>query len=712
MDAQRRTAVWALVLALLPPVGAASAAAPKPRRPARAAANALPRLGPAALTALARGIEGARLVQDSPLGAPALQLPATPVGLALRLPSTFPWTRARFLALDACADGELSGEVLLRFFARDEAEPRLSVSLGLFPRLKTRLAFPLSALDGQTIFLPRTPGRLKGVVSGRRLALSEVDHVELQLKLTAAPQSLFLARVWLSAAEPDYPLPAAPLVDALGQWAAREWPGKTKDEAQLRQDLAAALEAARAAGYPEGWSRFGGTKARSFDATGFFRTQHDGTRWWLVDPEGNGFFSVGLDSVRPGEASGIVPGAEPLFGPLPPRGGPLAAAWGSRSPRWKAESFSFGLANLVRAFGPEWRARWTELTKGRLRAWRFNTVANWSDPEFQRAAPSLPYVIPMPEYPTSAVLLYRDFPDVYSEEFRASARRWAQSLAPFRDDPNLVGYFMRNEPSWAFGANDVASEMLEANPGTATRRALAAWLRERYAGDALAWAKAWDLGLTAFEQLETRLVARAADRSRTAKEDLWAFSKEMVRTYVRLPAEECRKVDPRHLNLGMRYAWISSELLYEAADSFDVFTINSYRMTPPADVIEEVARRTRRPVLIGEFHFGALDRGLPSTGLKGVASQLERGVAYRRYVEAAAANPDVVGAHYFILNDQELLGRFDGENFQIGFVDVCHRPYAELVDAARRAHEAVYDVMQGRTPAFASEARETPRVGF
>ena len=186
----------------------------------------------------------------------------------------------------------------------------------------------------------------------------------------------------------------------------------------------------------------------------------------------------------------------------------------------------------------------------------------------------------------------------------------------------------------------------------------------------------------------------------------------MVGRYVRVPAEECRNAAPHHLNLGMRYAWISSDLLYEAADSFDVFTINSYSMAPPADVIAEVARRTRKPVLIGEFHFGALDRGLPATGLRGVASQEERGVAYRRYVEAAAANPDVVGAHYFILNDQELLGRFDGENFQIGFLDVCHRPYAELVEAAIRAHETLYDVMQGHAPAFATDARETARVGF
>jgi hypothetical protein len=186
----------------------------------------------------------------------------------------------------------------------------------------------------------------------------------------------------------------------------------------------------------------------------------------------------------------------------------------------------------------------------------------------------------------------------------------------------------------------------------------------------------------------------------------------MVKAYVAVPADECRKVDPHHLNLGMRYAWISSDLLYESAESFDVFTINSYEMIPPATVIAEIARRTGKPVMIGEFHFGALDRGLPSTGLRGVASQEERGVAYRRYVEAAAADPSVVGAHYFILNDQEVLGRFDGENFQIGFVDVCHRPYRELVEAATRTHEAMYEVMDGKTKPFDRVAREIPKVGF
>ncbi|HUL78741.1 MAG TPA: hypothetical protein VL691_15865 [Vicinamibacteria bacterium] len=690
--------------ALASVVSAAHASSAPSERP-------LARLNPAALAALARGVEGARVVADSPLGGTALRLPATPPGRALRLPDTLPWERARFLAFDARCDGDFSGEVLVRFFARGEAEPRLSVSLGLFPRLTTRLSLPLSVLDGQTIFVPRTPGRLKAVVTGRRLAPADVDRVEPQLRETAGPQSLDLGMLWLLAGEPEHPLAALPLVDALGQWAEKEWPGKTRDEAQLRADLAAALDEARRASFPEGWSRFGGTMAKTFAATGFFRVQHDGTRWWLVDPEGHGFWSAGLDSVRPGETAAIVPGAEALFGPLPPRDGVFASAYGERSPRWQSQAYSFGLANLVRAFGPDWRALWTELTKGRLQAWRFNTVASWSDADFLRAKPSLPYVIPMPEYPTTSVLLYRDFPDVFAEEFRDRARRWARHLEGYRDDSSLVGYFMRNEPLWAFGANNLAAEMLEANPGSASRHELARRLRAKYATDQ-AWAKAWALGLESIEQVVTDVVPRAADRSPAAKDDLWAFSKEMVKAYVRVPAEECRSVDLHHLNLGMRYAWISSDLLYESAESFDVFTINSYRMVPPADVIAEIARRTGKPVMIGEFHFGALDRGLPSTGLKGVASQEERGLAYRRYVETAAADPNVVGTHYFVLNDQEVLGRFDGENFQIGFVDVCHRPYRELVEAAIRTHEAIYDVVQGKAKPFDRDAREIPKVGF
>jgi hypothetical protein len=128
-------------------------------------------------------------------------------------------------------------------------------------------------------------------------------------------------------------------------------------------------------------------------------------------------------------------------------------------------------------------------------------------------------------------------------------------------------------------------------------------------------------------------------------------------------------------------------------------------------VVEEIAARTNRPVLIGAFHFGALDRGLPAAGRPAVVSQRERGIAYRRYVERAAVAPGLVGVHYALLNDQPVLGRFDGESQQIGFVDVCHRPYRGLVDSASRANESVYLVREGAKEPFAGRAREIPQAG-
>ncbi|MEO0279019.1 MAG: beta-galactosidase, partial [candidate division WOR-3 bacterium] len=314
-------------------------------------------------------------------------------------------------------------------------------------------------------------------------------------------------------------------------------------------------------------------------------------------------------------------------------------------------------------------------------------------------------------YPSTTVMLFRDFPDVFSVEFQEASRRYVQVLKNFHKDPYLIGYFMRNEPLWAFGRHNLAARMLEDNPGSATRRALAQWLQKRY-GSIEALNKAWSVNLSNFDAFVTNLFYRVDFSSPKAAEDLWEFSKEMVRLYVAIPVQEARKVDPYHLILGMRYAWISSELLLVAGESFDVFSINCYNMEPCLSSIEQIAKATGKPVIIGEFHFGALDRGLPSTGLRAVTSQQERGIAYRRYVELAAANPNIVGVHYFTLNDQTVLGRFDGENYQIGFVDVCSKPYEELVEAAKQTNQRLYLICDGKVKPFEKEAQQRVHIAF
>jgi hypothetical protein len=80
------------------------------------------------------------------------------------------------------------------------------------------------------------------------------------------------------------------------------------------------------------------------------------------------------------------------------------------------------------------------------------------------------------------------------------------------------------------------------------------------------------------------------------------------------------------------------------------------------------------------------------------------------YLEDAAADPHCVGVHWFTLYDQSALGRFDGENYNIGFLDVCNRPYDEMGRAAIESHERMYDVAAGRLKAYADAPQYLPKL--
>lgn len=157
-----------------------------------------------------------------------------------------------------------------------------------------------------------------------------------------------------------------------------------------------------------------------------------------------------------------------------------------------------------------------------------------------------------------------------------------------------------------------------------------------------------------------------------------------------------RAVDQNHMILGMRWAWISDPDLVEGWENFDVFSINCYAVDPTSAIQNIVDLGVDLPVMIGEFHFGALDAGLPATGLEGVLSQRDRGIAYRHYCEKAAAHPNGVGCHYFQCYDQFVLGRFDGENYNIGLFDICSQPYPDMMEQIKLCSSEIYEVADGQ----------------
>ena len=94
------------------------------------------------------------------------------------------------------------------------------------------------------------------------------------------------------------------------------------------------------------------------------------------------------------------------------------------------------------------------------------------------------------------------------------------------------------------------------------------------------------------------------------------------------------------------------------------YTIENFYM-PNGQEIDTI--KFDKPILFGEWHVGALDRGMLHPSLRQTKDQNQRAQAYKDYVLGAMRNPNAVGTIYFQYQDQETTGRVgDGENYQIG----------------------------------------------
>jgi hypothetical protein len=132
--------------------------------------------------------------------------------------------------------------------------------------------------------------------------------------------------------------------------------------------------------------------------------------------------------------------------------------------------------------------------------------------------------------------------------------------------------------------------------------------------------------------------------------------------------------------------------------------VNIYRYAPDRATFDRIYALVPRPILIGEFHIGVPERGL-APGLVQAMNQQERAIGYRYYVEQCAAHPALIGTHWFQWLDQPATGRNDGENYNIGFIDVSDRPYAEMVSAAKLTHGRLLEVHSGKALPFSLKPR-------
>lgn len=505
--------------------------------------------------------------------------------------------------------------------------------------------------------------------------------------------------LWGMRGVPLPPPESFPFVDRFGQYQHRSWPGKLSDEealaARMRDEEAALNHRPRdpAADAYGGWAQ-----GPQRDATGWFRTEQVDGRWWFITPTGRLFFSLGVDCVGTWEQT-FVEGRRPWFAWLPSPGdslyGPLyghvsGAHSMAETIGGAGQTFSFYTANLARKYGSAWPEQWRRNTYRRLDAWGFNTLGNWAQADVVQHSP-VPYVATatihgVPEI-SGAEGYWAPMMDVYDSAFPASARAAVRAIAAqHRDRPLCLGFFVDNELAW----EGVSRGVLRSPATQPARIALLARLAQRYS-DIDALNSAWGANFPTWDAL-----ALPADENETLKRDLDDFLYIFAQRYFRTVVEALREYAPHHLYLGCRFAASPAPAVRACAEFADVVSFNFYKATLVPEDFDALAP-LNKPALIGEFQFGATDRGLFHPGLGATDTQAERAAAYTAYLESAIGNPLVIGTHWFQYVDEPLTGRwFDGENYNIGFVDVTDTPYPEMVEAATTINRAVYRRRSGQ----------------
>lgn len=544
-----------------------------------------------------------------------------------------------------------------------------------------------------------TPWGKRGEYGGR-LDPGNVVQVSVFLNKPARPATFAVDNIRAegSYTEPKVPEPFFPFIDKYGQYMHQEWVRKVKSDADfavIREEEAKSIHDFPR---PKDWNTYGGwTGGPDLGKSANFRTaKHEG-KWYLVDPDGHLFFSVGMDVVQIGGTT-----------PIERREGWFAnAPWENEASFDKfvttkkamrgdysgeVKTYDFYSANMVRKYGEDYETVWLDLMPKRLMNWGFNTIANWSEPKLLKVA-GMPYThwvfywapSKLPKQPGTR----NQVPDPFDPGLEdAITKAGERMLKGTTDDPNCIGYFVDNELSW--GEDDyLALGVLKASPQLYAKQELVKDLQAKY-GEIAKLNSAWGMDFADWEAL---LKNDKAPKSETATADLTAFNEKLVNRYFEVVAGAMKKLAPDKLYLGCRFAEHNAQVVKAAAKYCDVVSFNIYRETveqwkPIVDI--------DKPVVIGEFHFGTNDRGVWGKGLRGAATTEERAEKYLRYVTGAARNPVLVGTHYFALTDESTTGRTqEGENHGFGFLSVTDTPYPEMIEASRKAATELYQTRAG-----------------
>jgi len=415
-----------------------------------------------------------------------------------------------------------------------------------------------------------------------------------------------------------------------------------------------------------------------FGQPGYYRTAEvDGT-WWLLDPEDNRFFTIGINHIDPNFflADEYREATIKKYGP-----------------GIQHENL---MANLDGPEAIEFMKWGTRLAT----SWGFNTLGA-QNPIPHRA---IPWVATFrPADLEGWGFMKRRYPDPFSKEtargLYKKATEWAKDK---REDPMIVGVTMTAMPLWHIKPNKQHEWYAAIMKLPADAPGKAAWItamKERYRTPQQVaevygvQAETWD-ALAGIQRW-----GRVADHD-AARLDQRVFLPRIARTWYSTVHGVMRKTMPNHLIFGDKFVPnrdLPDWMVPVVGDNVDVLYLQWFAH---ADVqlstLRELHLRTGKPIIMGDFAFAHPNERVPIPKGQEVGSQKEVGEAYATYVETLAAEPYFIGLHH--------CGTFEGSPSlerigplivrQQGFMRGDGTPYSEALDAITKANRGAHAAHQ------------------
>jgi len=425
--------------------------------------------------------------------------------------------------------------------------------------------------------------------------------------------------------------------------------------------------------------------------TGFFHTEQIDDRWWLVSPEGHGFFGVGISHPVTGKSRAAVTFAY--------KGDQEAWMWdGIRKMR------ELGY-NCV------WSGPYSQC---RIRADFVDT--HLAERVYREA--KIPHAIQVPLIKHAVELAPGEKrPDVFSNEYRQFVvDRVAEYVRPNQDNPWVLGYyygfgcFMRKD-AWV-------NETLAREPESPGRQHFTGILERRYDGDIGQFNRIYQTSYGSFDDLRRGEVLsyprwisgvlsgyadppnrEGVDRMLADFEEV--FEELAVQVY-KVAFDEIRRHDKNHMILGgyVKDATYPTRTWVRLAPYIDVLAPQDLSSTNPVRAHIEA---TGKPALLSDQEFGNVYplsiQGTPFTP-GSVPEHVDRRVLYDLEAARIARDPGMIGvsfcaclfdqSHWISTYDRGQPGFYaiDGEPGEPDLLEVVTRVNARVMESVHSPLDA------------------------